>query len=352
MKKFVSSDVMPAIQIRNASKYYGSVKALHNVDLDINDGEYVVLLGPSGCGKTTLLKIIAGIVEPSSGSVSLAGADITKLAPEDREIGFVFQNYALFTHMSALENAAYGRLARGEAADKARRIGNEMLKLVHLGDRADALPKELSGGMQQRLAIARALATGSKLVLLDEPMNALDAHIRVELRDELRRMAKQLGLTVIHVTHDQEEAMALADKIVIMRKGKILQVGPPKEVYDRPAGPFVASFLGEANFLRVTFEDGKASLLGHSVKANLRGQQIACIRPEYLRLDNKGAKIKIISGRAYGPFFKYEVDFNGIPLSVRATHDKAEATHLDFDPEQVIYFNEPDEGLEKALAAN
>jgi len=343
---------MPAIQIRNASKYYGSVKALHNVDLDINDGEYVVLLGPSGCGKTTLLKIIAGIVEPSSGTVSLAGTDITGLAPEDRGIGFVFQNYALFTHMSALENAAYGRLARGETREKALRIGREMLQMVHLGERAEALPKELSGGMQQRLAIARALATGSKLVLLDEPMNALDAHIRVELRDELRRMAKQLGLTVIHVTHDQEEAMALADKIVIMRKGKILQVGPPKEVYDRPSGPFVASFLGEANFMRVTFDEGKTTLLGHAMKTNLKGPYIACIRPEYLRLDNKGAKVRITGERAYGPFFKYEVDFNGIPLNVRATHDKIDATHLDFDPDQVIFFSEPEEGLEKALAAN
>ncbi|VVB56541.1 Trehalose/maltose import ATP-binding protein MalK [uncultured archaeon] len=342
---------MPHIQIRNVSKYYGSVKALHNVDLDIEDGEYVVLLGPSGCGKTTLLKIVAGTVEPSSGHVSLAGRDLTRLPPEDRGIGFVFQNYALFPHLSALENASYGRLARGEAPEKAHRIGQEMLKLVHLAERADAIPKELSGGMQQRLAIARALATGSKLLLLDEPTNALDAHIRTELREELRRMAKQLGLTVVHVTHDQEEAMALADKIVIMRQGKILQAGTPKEVYEHPATPFVANFLGEANFLRVTFEDDRAQLLGRPVEARLRGPHIACIRPESLRLDDKGAKIRILGSRAFGPFYKYDVDYNGLSLRVRATHDKSDATHVSFDPADVLYFSEPDEGLEKALSA-
>ncbi len=342
---------MPQIQIRNASKYYGSVKAMHNVDLDIKDGEYVVLLGPSGCGKTTLLKTIAGIITPNTGSVSISGEDVTAVAPEDRGIGFVFQNYALFTHMSALENASYGLMARGETSEKAHRIGAEMLKLVQLADRADAMPRELSGGMQQRLAIARAMATGSKLLLLDEPMNALDAHIRTELRVELRRMVKQLGFTAIHVTHDQEEAMALADKIVIMRAGRIQQVGTPQEVYLHPATPFVASFLGEANFMRVNFEQGEAQLMGQNIKTKLHGPYIACIRPENIRLDHKGTKVRVTNCRPFGPFFKYDVDFNGMQLSVRTTHDQRDATYLSFDPEEVLYFKEPSEGLEKSLSS-
>lgn len=343
---------VPRIQVRNASKYYGSVKALHNVDLEIADGDYVVLLGPSGCGKTTLLKIIAGIVQPTSGAVSIAGHDVTSVPPEDRGIGFVFQNYALFMHMNALENASYGLLARGESMEKAHRIGNEMLSLVHLADRADAMPRELSGGMQQRLAIARAMATGSKLLLLDEPMNALDAHIRTELRGEMRRMVKSLGLTAIHVTHDQEEAMALADKIIIMRQGRILQAGTPQEVYLHPSSPFVASFLGEANFLRVDFDDGEAELLGRTVKTQLNGPYIACIRPENLRLGNNGVKVKIANCRPFGPFFKYDADFDGLALSVRTTHDQHDAAYLTFDPAEVLYFKEPAEGLEKSLASN
>ena len=344
--------VMPKIQIRNISKYYASVKALHKVDLEIADGDYAVLLGPSGCGKTTLLKTIAGIVTPNAGSVSISGRDITAVPPEDRGIGFVFQNYALFMHMNALENASYGLLARGEEPQKAHRIGTDMLKIVHLSDRADAMPRELSGGMQQRLAIARAMATGSKLLLLDEPMNALDAHIRTELRVELRRMVKSLGLTAIHVTHDQEEAMALADKIIIMRAGRILQAGTPQEVYLHPSSPFVASFLGEANFLRVNFEQGKAQLLGQNVRTKLHGSYIACIRPENLRLGNKGAKVRITNCRPFGPFFKYDADFNGIQLSVRTTHDQRDATSLSFDPAEVLYFREPKEGLEQSLASS
>jgi len=341
---------MPHVKIKGVSKYYSSVKALHNVDLDIRNGEYVVLLGPSGCGKTTLLKIIAGIVEPTSGAVSISGNDVTNVPPEERGIGFVFQNYALFPHMSALENACYGLLARGEKPEIAKRIAAEMLGLVHLAERQDALPRELSGGMQQRLAMARALATGSKLILLDEPMNALDAHIRAELRVELRRMAKQLGLTAIHVTHDQEEAMALADKIVIMKKGQVLQVGTPKEVYDRPANPFVAGFLGEANFLRAKFEKGRTMLLGHEIKAKLSGEYVGVIRPEHLHLRKNGASVKIIGSKRLGPFYRFDVDYQGMVLSVRTGYDRSGLSHLTFDPKNVLFFKEPEEGLEKFLA--
>jgi len=340
---------MPNIQVSGVSKYFGPIRALAHVDLEIQEGEYTVLLGPSGCGKTTLLKIISGILRPTSGAVFIADKDVSHLPPEDRDIGFLFQNYALFPHLSALDNAAYGPIARGGNPDKARRIASEMLELVHLTGREDALPRELSGGMQQRLAMARALTTGSKLIFLDEPTNALDAHIRAELHVELRRMAKRLGLTVIHVTHDQEEAMALADKIVIMRDGQVLQIGTPHEVYHHPICPFVANFLGEANFLRVKFTDGTASLLGQKLRAKLNGDYVAVIRPENLRFERKGAKVEVTSSRSFGPFYKYELDCNGVRLLVRTTHKYEATERISFKPKSVLFFKEPEEGLEKAI---
>jgi ABC-type Fe3+/spermidine/putrescine transport system ATPase subunit len=349
MLVFEIGDDMPNIKLKDVSKYFGRVKALAHVDLEIHEGEYMVLLGPSGCGKTTLLKIIAGILKPSTGSVSIAGKDVTSLPPEDRDIGFLFQNYALFPHMSALDNAAYGPIARGENTDKARRKAAEMLELVHLKGREGALPRELSGGMQQRLAMARALTTGSKLMFLDEPTNALDAHIRAELRVELRRLAKKLKLTVIHVTHDQEEAMALADKIVIMKNGGVLQTGAPYDVYHKPSSPFVASFLGEANFLRVKFTTGRANILGQKIRAKLNGEYIAVIRPENLRFGHKGAKVEITNSRSFGPFYKYDVDCDGVRLQVRTTHRYEHTDRLTFNPKNVLFFKEPEEGLEKSL---
>ena len=340
---------MPRVKVKELTKYFGRLCAVKSASLDIKDGEYVVLLGPSGCGKTTLLKMIAGTVLPSSGKVEMGGRDVTSVPPEDRHIGFVFQNYALFPHMNALDNASYGKIARGENPDKAKRLAIEMLNLVHLGERLDAFPREMSGGMQQRLALARAFATGSKLVLLDEPTNALDAYLRAELRNELRRLAKELGLTVIHVTHDQEEALALADKVVIMRSGRILQVATPREAYFSPISPFVANFLGEANFLRASFEDGKAVILGHEVSAKLSGEHIAVIRPEHFDLGEKGAKMRMISKRMLGPFYKYSIDCEGMRLSVRSTKDRTGATHVSFNPKHVMFFKEPPEGLEKSL---
>jgi len=342
---------MPDLKIHDVSKYYGNVKALKNASLHIEDGEYVVLLGPSGCGKTTLLKIIAGIIEPSSGKVSIGGRDVTTLAPEDRHIGFVFQNYALFPHMSVLDNASYGMMARGEMPDKARRIATKMLSIVHLDTRLDALPRELSGGMQQRLAVGRALATGSKLLLLDEPTNALDAYLRVELRNELRKISKQFGVTAIHVTHDQEEAMAIADKIVVLKNGSILQVGTPAEVYDHPASPFIANFLGEANFFYVMFENGRGKLLGRSIRRKLEGEHIAVIRPENLTLGSSGFPVKITSRTKLGPFYKYEIWAEDKTIKVRSHRDCSKATHVQFDPSRVLFFPVPPEGLEKSLQA-
>ena len=340
---------MPEITATNISKHYGSVRALHNVHMHIKNGEYVVLLGPSGCGKTTLLKIIAGTVEPSSGTIMIGKQDVTTTHPEDRHIGFVFQNYALFPHMSVLDNACYGLMARGEFRSKATRIATQMLALVHLENRLDAMPKELSGGMQQRLAVARALSTGAKLLLLDEPTSALDAHIRVELRNELKKMVKRLKLTAIHVTHDQEEAMAIADKVAIIRNGEIQQIGSPSEVYDHPSNPFVASFLGEANFIRVNFRKNSARLLGKTVHAKLKGEQVAMIRPEHLRFAHHGTKVSFVSRQRFGPYYKYTVDYNGMLLTVRTHTEWENPGWIEFSPHKVRFYQEPEEGLERSL---
>ena len=341
---------MPEIHVKELSKYYESVRALHTVSLNIKDGEYVVLLGPSGCGKTTLLKCIAGTITPSSGRIVVDKKDFTKMLPEDRHIGFVFQNYALFPHLSVVDNARYGMMARGENPDKAKRIAMDMLRMVHLEERADALVRELSGGMQQRLAVARALSTGSKLLLLDEPTNALDAYIRVELRVELRKMAKRLGLTAIHVTHDQEEAMAIADKIVVMKKGEVLQVGTPKEVYEHPNNLFLANFLGEANFIRTKFVDTTANVLGQKITIpKQNGEKIVVIRPEYLRFSEQGTKIELVNTQYFGPFYKYEIDYDGLRLKVRSHMLWDNPKYITFDPKHLLIFDEPAEGLEKSL---
>ncbi len=341
---------MPDIDINQVSKHYGAVRALHNASLNVKNGEYIVLLGPSGCGKTTLLKIIAGIIEPTSGSVSIGKKNMAGLPPEERNIGFVFQNYALFPHLSVLDNSMYGLVARGEIPDSAKRIATEMLKLVHLENRQDASPKDLSGGMQQRLSIARALATGSKLLLLDEPTNALDAHLRIELRSELRKMVTKLKLTAIHVTHDQDEAMEIADKIVLMRKGGIVQIGTPKEVYEKPSSLFSANFLGGANFIHVFFEKGKCTLLGRDISANHEGEYVAMIRSEHLHFGKRGEKISVIGHRKLGPYHKYEIEHDGVELTVRTQNLCENPTRLTFNPKKVLFFKEPEEGLENMLA--
>jgi ABC-type Fe3+/spermidine/putrescine transport system ATPase subunit len=234
--------------------------AVDKVSLQISDKEYFCLLGPSGCGKTTLLRMIAGLVEPDEGEVYIDGKLVNKLPPEDRGIGFVFQTYALFPHMNVWDNVTYGPKVKAWEETKSERIGREMLEMVRLYERQDAFPHELSGGMMQRVALSRALAAGAKLLLLDEPLGALDAKIRFELRYELRRLVKDLDLTAIHVTHDQGEAMAISDRIALMKRGRILQAGSPQELYTNPQHIFVANFIGENNFLE-----------GHIVEVNEKG---------------------------------------------------------------------------------
>ena len=240
-----------SIAIRQISKQFGSFTALRDVNLDIDSGELLALLGPSGCGKTTLLRIIAGLESPDQGSVLFAGADATDTHARERNVGFVFQHYALFRHMTVFENVAFGlrvkpRALRPSEAQIKERV-HELLGLVQLDWLADRYPSQLSGGQRQRIALARALAVQPKVLLLDEPFGALDAKVRKELRRWLRRLHDELHVTSVFVTHDQEEALEVADRVVLMNQGRVEQVGTPQQVWEHPASPFVYGFLGDVN---------------------------------------------------------------------------------------------------------
>jgi iron(III) transport system ATP-binding protein len=239
----------PHIRIRGLSKRFGAFTALKSIDLDIAKSEFVCFLGPSGCGKTTLLRAIAGLDPQNEGTIEIGGRDVSRLPPAARDFGIVFQSYALFPNLSVADNVAYGLVNR--RADRATRDARvaELLTLVGLGDQGVKYPAQLSGGQQQRVALARALATSPGLLLLDEPLSALDARVRVRLRDEIKSLQRRLGVTTIMVTHDQDEALAMADRIVVMNHGTIEQIGTPQEVYARPATAFVADFVGQMTFL-------------------------------------------------------------------------------------------------------
>ena len=255
-----------SIEIRNVSKKFGDFHALRDVSLDINSGELIALLGPSGCGKTTLLRIIAGLETGDAGSILFAGEDTTDVHVRDRQVGFVFQHYALFRHMTVFENVAFGlrvkpRSQRPSEAQIKKKV-HDLLGLVQLDWLADRFPSQLSGGQRQRIALARALAVEPKVLLLDEPFGALDAKVRKELRRWLRRLHDELHVTSIFVTHDQEEALEVADRVVLMNSGKVEQVGSPQEVWDHPASPFVYGFLGDVNLFHGRAHEGEVHLEG------------------------------------------------------------------------------------------
>ncbi len=240
----------PYLRIRGLAKRFGSFTALEGIDLDVYPGELVSFLGPSGCGKTTLLRAIAGLDPQSFGTIEQAGRDVSSLPVAERDFGIVFQSYALFPNLTVRANVAYGLVSTGRPrAEIEARVG-ELLELVGLADQAEKYPARLSGGQQQRVALARALALRPGLLLLDEPLSALDARVRARLRGEIRDLQRRLGITTIMVTHDQEEALTMADRIVVMNRGRIEQVGTPYEVYARPATAFVADFIGKMNFFR------------------------------------------------------------------------------------------------------
>ena len=284
---------MARLELRNLSKRYGDHAAVAGVTLDVADGEFLVLLGPSGCGKTTTLRMIAGFVEPSAGTATIGGTDVTHLPPWRRNTGMVFQSYALFPHMTVTENVAFGlEMRKLPKADIAARV-RDVLRLVRLDGYSERLPRELSGGQQQRVALARALAVRPDVLLLDEPLSNLDAKLREEVRIEIRELQRQLGLTTIMVTHDQEEALTVADRLVVMADGEIRQIGSQRDLYERPADRFVAGFVGRSTFLngRVTapgrFETAGGLLL-RCGGAETLGAAALALRPERLSLDANG----------------------------------------------------------------
>ena len=256
------------LQVRALVKRFGSFTALRELDLDVREGEFVCFLGPSGCGKTTLLRAIAGLDIQSSGRIEQGGRDISALPPSERDFGIVFQSYALFPNLSVARNVAYGLENRGMPRPDITARVRELLALVGLPEQEDKYPAQLSGGQQQRVALARALATSPGLLLLDEPLSALDARVRVHLRHEIRGLQKRLGVTTIMVTHDQEEALTMADRIVVMNHGVIEQVGTPTEIYGEPATPFVADFVGTMNFV-----EAESAGVG---RVRVGGREFAC----------------------------------------------------------------------------
>lgn len=245
---------MAELTISNLSKRYGDFYAVRDFSLGISDGEFLVLLGPSGCGKTTTLRMVAGFIEPTAGHVKLGGMDVTELPPWKRNAGMVFQSYALFPHLTVAQNIAFGlEMRKLPKADIARRV-DEALALVRLAGFGGRLPRQLSGGQQQRVALARALAIRPDVLLLDEPLSNLDAKLRQEVRVEIRELQRQLGLTTVMVTHDQEEALTMADRLVVMNEGRVRQVGNQRDLYERPADRFVAGFVGRTSFLEGNVE--------------------------------------------------------------------------------------------------
>ena len=282
-----------SIQVKNIEKHFGAFHALNNISLDFPDGQLVALLGPSGCGKTTLLRIIAGLESADGGQVILEGEDATNVHVREREVGFVFQHYALFRHMTVFDNIAFGlrvrpRATRPSEAEIKKRV-TRLLDLVQLGFLADRYPAQLSGGQRQLIALARALAVEPRVLLLDEPFGALDAKVRKELRRWLRTLHDELHITSIFVTHDQEEALEVADQIIVMNKGNVEQIGSPREVYEKPATPFVFDFLGQANRFEGqnnagTIQIGEDRIQLDSLRNAPSGDVIAFARPDELRI--------------------------------------------------------------------
>jgi putative spermidine/putrescine transport system ATP-binding protein len=279
---------MADLSLNGLSKHYGDFYAVREVSLTIADGEFLVLLGPSGCGKTTTLRMVAGFIEPSAGHVRLAGQDVTLLPPWKRNAGMVFQSYALFPHMTVAQNVAFGlEMRKLPRADIERRV-EEALALVRLGGYGGRLPRQLSGGQQQRVALARALAIRPDVLLLDEPLSNLDAKLRQEVRVEIRELQRQLGLTTVMVTHDQEEALTMADRLVVMNEGSVRQVGSQRDLYERPADRFVAGFVGRTTFLAGTVEapgrfrsDGGLAL---ACAGGTPGRAVLSLRPERVEI--------------------------------------------------------------------
>jgi sulfate/thiosulfate transport system ATP-binding protein len=312
-----------SIEVRHLNKSFGNFTALNNVSLDFPTGELVALLGPSGCGKTTLLRIIAGLENPDAGSVHFHGEEATNVHVRERNVGFVFQHYALFRHMTVFDNVAFGLTVRPKetrpSKEEIKKRVHELLQLVQLDWLADRYPHQLSGGQRQRIALARALAVEPKVLLLDEPFGALDAKVRKDLRRWLRRLHDELHITSIFVTHDQEEAMEVADRIVVLNKGKIEQIGSPDDIYNNPASPFVYDFIGQVNLFHSRVNDGWAHIGDYKIAApehsSVNDQPaVAYVRPHDIELSNELSEGAIPATVSY-------VSTAGAVLRIELKHD-------------------------------
>jgi len=363
---------LPAVQLVNVTKRYGRIVANDGVTLTIQDGEYVSVIGPSGCGKSTLIKSIAGIITPDAGEISIDGRRVNELPIEDRGIGYVFQNIALFPHLNVWDNVTYGPRVRGRSPEETRPVAIEMLELIKMRERSDAYPHELSGGSQQKTAVARALTSRAELLLLDEPLGALDVKVRAALRHELKRLVKDLQLTALHVTHDQEEALSISDRVVVMKAGRIVEEGAPLTLYARPRHLFTANFVGEANFLagevvEVTGGDVIVELAGGvRLRAEARGPQrgdrvVTAFRPEYVDVAlSEGTRLRgtVVDVLYSGSIRRIRVKVGDGDLVVAkqtlrfdtpAIRGGDDIT-LTVPPQRVLVYPYPDGGLDNALA--
>lgn len=299
--------------IQDAVKRYGSFTALNGVSLEIKEGEFFTLLGPSGCGKTTLLRMIAGFNSIEGGQFYFGEKSINDVPAHKRDIGMVFQNYAIFPHLSVRENVGYGLKARKMSKEQIDAKVAEALKLVQIDHLAQRMPNELSGGQQQRVALARAFVVEPSVLLMDEPLSNLDAKLRVQMRSVIKKLQKRLGITTIYVTHDQEEALAISDRIAVMNEGCIMQIGSPREIYSKPQNPFVAGFIGVSNFIDCEVKaDGKTSIKGEldldiPLKKPFSGKAILSARPEQLIFSKAGMPGVVQFSTFLGDFVEYEV---------------------------------------------
>ncbi|RJS89409.1 ABC transporter ATP-binding protein [Candidatus Bathyarchaeota archaeon] len=357
---------MPDVRLVNVTKRYGRVIAVEGLNLHVRDGEYFVLLGPSGCGKTTTLRIIAGLTKPDEGRVYIDGRDVSGIPPEDRNIGLVFQHFEIFPFMTVYENVAYSLMIQGLDEEEIERRVYQALEVAGLNEVADRYPEELGAPELQRCSIARALAKGSRLLLLDEPLGSLDPETRERFRFTLRSLVKGRGLTAIHVTHDQEEAMAIADRIAVFRRGRVLQVGTPMELYERPASIFVANFVGETNFLEGVIERSgerslvrlRGDLLIEAGGSNLRaGSRVVIgVRRENILLEEgKAEGLNALPGRVIraaflGKIIRYRVELdNGDLVEVKQPtrlgrfFGEGERVYLIFPAEKVLVYPYPED---------
>ena len=350
-----------AVIIKNAVKKYGDFTAVNGISLNIEQGEFFTLLGPSGCGKTTLLRMIAGFNTVDGGEICFDEQVINNLPAHKRDIGMVFQNYAIFPHLNVADNVAYGLKARKVPKEQIVPRVDEALKMVQIDQLKTRQPNELSGGQQQRVALARAFVIEPGVLLMDEPLSNLDAKLRVQMRTTIKKLQRRLGITTVYVTHDQEEALAISDRIAVMKEGNIMQIGRPEEIYRKPANPFVANFIGVSNFVDCTVDgqDPKAASVklhdGYSFQMPLRapysGDVILSARPEQLFFSEKGIPGKVNLSVFLGDFIQYEVqlhtgqvlELNEYTKDVDSAKADGEEVHISFNPKQVSLYRKDTE---------